>query len=272
MYTSSPARTGSESGHDGEVKGKESSVNYDESDFDKTITYHYRFTLGDGIEREFDIKLDNKTLNLIPTEKKVHPKWTELRYRKCPNCTLNEAQHKFCPIAANLVDLVDFFSSSISYEEVDIVIETQERKYMKRTTLQRGLSSLIGIYMVTSGCPIMEKLKPMVRYHLPFATLAETRYRVLSMYILAQYFLHRRGKRPDWELKKLAKIYEDIGIVNRNFSNRLSGIEVEDASINALVHLDAFRDSVTLLLSENMLDEIELLFKAYFDEETKPKR
>jgi len=238
------------------------------------ITYHYRFTLANGLERDFELALDNRTLNLIRKEREVYPKWTLLAYHKCPNCMLDQQEHKFCPVATGLMDVVDFFKTSISYEEVDVLIETQERRYLKHTTLQRGLSSLIGIYMVTSGCPTMEKLKPMVRHHLPFATLAETQYRVLSMYVLAQYFLYRRGEKPDWELKKLVKIYEDIGTVNRHFSQRLSGIEAKDASVNALVHLDAFRDSVTLFINVNMLDEIELLFKAYFDQtnETKSRR
>ncbi len=232
----------------------------------EVITYHYKFTMPDGTERRFDINLDNRTLDLVRAEKETYPSWTLLSQHRCPNCTLREEEHKHCPVATSLIEVVDFFRGAISYDEVDVLIETQERKYMKHTSLQRGLSSLIGIYMVTSGCPIMEKLKPMVRHHLPFATLQETQYRVISMYVLAQYFLYRRGEKPDWELKNLVKIYEDVGVVNRHFSQRLSGIEEKDASINALVHLDAFRDSVTLLINVNMLDEIKLLFKAYFEE------
>ena len=76
------------------------------------------------------------------------------------------------------MDIIHSFKDSISYEEVEVFITTKARTYMKRTTLQKGLSSLLGIYMVTSGCPTMEKLKPMVRYHLPFATEEETKYRV----------------------------------------------------------------------------------------------
>lgn len=232
-------------------------------DSDEIISYHYKFTFGNGVESEFNVKLDNKTLNLIETGKESYPEWTELKCFKCPNCSLDEEKHEFCPIAVNLVDLVDFFRSSMSYEEVDILIETEERKYMKHATLQDGLSSLIGIYMVTSGCPIMEKLKPMVRHHLPFATIEETKYRVISMYLVAQYFLYKRGKKPDWELKELVKIYEDIGTVNKNFYKRLSHTKIEDASINALVILDSFAGSMTFSISEKMLDEIELLFNAY---------
>jgi len=49
--------------------------------------------------------------------------------------------------------------------------------------------------------PIFEKLKPMVRFHLPFASIEETKYRAISMYLLAQYFLYQQGSQPDWDLK-----------------------------------------------------------------------
>lgn len=233
-------------------------------DSSKVITYHYKFTFSNGVEKEFTVKLDSKRLNLIQPEKQSYPKWTELKHFKCPICSLDEGEHKFCPVAINLVELVEFFSSSISYEEVDVVIETEARRYTKHTTLQKGLSSLIGIYMVTSGCPVMEKLKPMVRYHLPFATIEETRYRVVSMYLFAQYFLYKRGKQPDWELKGLVKIYDDIRIVNKNLCQRFTDIGIEDASLNALVTLNCFAETVTFSIDKDLLDEIERIFGAYF--------
>ena len=152
----------------------------------------------------------------------------------------------------------------ISYKEVDLLIETEERGYIKHTTLQQGISSLVGIYMVTSGCPVMEKLKPMVRYHLPFASLRETQYRVMSMYLLAQYFLHRRGGKPDWELTNLVKIYDDVQIVNKSFSQRLAHSRIEDATLNALVKLDMFAKHISDLINKDALDEMECLFSAYF--------
>lgn len=152
-------------------------MNNSSFDSSKVLTFYYKFTFGSGEEREFITKFDKKTLNLIQTEKKSHPDWAELKKFKCPNCSLNEDEHKFCPIAVNLYELIDSFKGAVSYEEVDILIETDVRKYMKHTSLQKGLSSLIGIYMVTSGYPILEKLKPMVRFHLPFAPVEETEYR-----------------------------------------------------------------------------------------------
>jgi hypothetical protein len=161
--------------------------------------------------------------------------------------------------------LTDFFQDMISYKEVDLLVQSEERTYIKHTTLQQGISSLMGIYMVTSGCPIMEKLKPMVRYHLPFVTLRETRYRVISMYLLIQYFRYRRGKRPDWELKNLVRIYDEIQIVNKSFFQRLAHIKVMDATLNALIKLDMFAKHISMLVNKDSLDEMECLFKGYFE-------
>ena len=231
------------------------------------ITYHYTFIFADGTQMEFRIELDGKNLNLIETENKPRPEWTKLNFFKCPHCSLDGEKHQFCPVATNLTELVDAFRGSISYKEVDVTVETEAREYKKHTSLQKGLGSLIGIYMVTSGCPVMDKLKPMVRFHLPFATVEETKYRAISMYLLAQYFKHTQGLEPDWDLKHLVRIYSDVRTVNRAFCKRLSNIKVEDASINAVTILDCFADSILFSINRDMLDEIGLLFSAYLRDE-----
>jgi len=235
------------------------------SDSSKTIFFNYKFKFNNNFEKEFNVELDPKTLNLIHTPKHPSPEWTKLNFFKCPNCSLDETRHLLCPIAANLVELVDFFRDMISYDKVYLYIQCDERGYFKYTTLQQGISSIVGIYMVVSGCPIMEKLKPMVRYHLPFASMWETKYRALSMYLLAQYFLYKRGKQPDWDLKYLADIYKNIQIVNKSVSQRLRNIKVQDATLNALIKLDIFAKHISVLINKNALDDIGTLFSAYYE-------
>lgn len=239
--------------------------NHQKVDTKDVIRIEYRFMFRAGLEKKIEIKLHPKTLNLIQTGEPSYRNWTELEFSICPNCRLDKAQHLHCPIATNLVGVVETFQDMISYEDVDLVIQTEEREYAKHTTLQRGISSLVGIYMVTSGCPIMGKLKPMVRYHLPFATLKETQYRVISMYLLAQYFQYRRNMDADWELKNLIKIYEDVQIVNKAFSQRLAHIKIKDATLNALIKLDMFAKHISNCINQDVLDEIEHLFDGYFE-------
>ncbi|MBI2989378.1 MAG: hypothetical protein HYY45_21675 [Deltaproteobacteria bacterium] len=228
----------------------------------KGISFHYKFTLANGDIKEFDLQLDSETLGLITSDRASYPEWTRLSYNQCPCCPLGPPQ-QLCPIAANLVDVVECFKDHVSYEEADIEVATEVRVYKQRVSLQKGISSLVGIYMVTSGCPIMDKLRPMVKTHLPFATAEETMYRVFSMYLLAQYFLRRAGQKPDWTLKNLPEIYAEVHLVNKSFCKRLLDAHIKDGIGNAVATLDCFAEFIEVPLRRNVLKKIEPLFLAY---------
>lgn len=227
------------------------------------IKYNYKFIFKSGEEQEFNIELERFSLNSKPPGRKFCPDWTKLNFCKCPNCTLDERQHEYCPIAVNLAEIIDCFSIFSSSEPVEVIVTANDRTYLKEVTLQQGVSSLIGIYMVTSGCPVMEKLKPMVRFHLPFATMEETLYRAISMYLMSQYFLSRHGGRPDWSLKKLYKAYENVIIVNKSFYKRLQTTDAKDANLDALIVLDYFAQIVNFSIDSKMVDKFYYLFEGY---------
>jgi len=228
------------------------------------IVFSYIFDFGRGFRKRFTVELDERTLNLVRSERGLSPPWTELAFCQCPNCPLNAVDHPRCPVAVNVAEVVVFFRDAISYEEVDLTIETEARGYVRHTTLQQAISSLIGVYMVAGGCPVMEKLKPMVRFHLPFATAFETQYRMMSMYLLAQFFLVRRGREADWDLNGLSRIYDDVRLVNKSFAKRLSNVTNMDAALNAIVRLDMFAQKISMSIDRDVLDEMEGLFEAYF--------
>jgi hypothetical protein len=205
---------------------------------------------------------------LIRPEIKVPPKWTELSNFKCPQCPLDRSKFKYCPVAVNISDVITEFKEFNSYDNVEVTIQTSERTYYKHTSLQNGLGSLLGIVMVANDCPVMGKLKPMMRFHLPFATLEETDYRVLSMYLLAQYVIAKKGGKPDWDMSNLKDIYEDIKLLNHNVCRILSEeIDSKDAVVNAVVSLNSFAEHVTFLLGKNMMQRLEILFKDYLSEQ-----
>ena len=159
------------------------------------------------------MRLDANTLALVPAKSVPKPAWTKLKYFQCANCPLGDDVED-CPVAVSLSALVETFKDAISFEHTTVRVETVERAYEKETTLQKGLSSIIGIYMVTSNCPVMDQLRPMVRFHLPFASLDETIYRAVAMYLVGQYFRMRNGRTPDWDLKHLSEIYAEVAKVN----------------------------------------------------------
>src|SRR5476649_1737413 len=231
---------------------------------DDITTIEYEFALGNGEKKNFSVRLDKHSMQFIPENTTTVRQWTKLTHHQCPNCQLKPAQTYHCPIAANLVDVIESFKDSLSIEQADITIRSESREYHKRSTVQYGIGSMMGLYMVTSGCPVMDKLRPMVFTHLPFSSLEETLFRAISMYLLAQYFREQQGEKPDWKLENFTKIYEDIAQVNQSFTQRLLSINPRDASLNALVGLDCFATALGFSTVEENLKEFESLFRAYF--------
>ena len=214
--------------------------------------YKYIIKFDDGEEKVVDIQLDPGTLNILPKNNGEIPDWALLDFVKCAICPYDSASHKYCPIAMNLAEVTKMFSDKASATIVDVRVVTREREYFKRTSLASALSSIVGIYMVTSGCQELEILKPMVRYHLPFATLNETTYRSISSYLLQQYFQKQKGLEPDWELKKLTRAYETIEVLNRAMVDRIRKSSNRDASYSAVIILDVFAKMVPWAIDESL--------------------
>lgn len=233
------------------------------ADAGKPLHFAYTFTLPNGAAKRFEVRLNRDTLAMVQEPRASYPEWTNLTFHRCPGCPLDEARHPRCPVAVNITDLIDFFKDLDSFVEADVRVETEARAYSKHTTLQKGASSLIGLYMVTSGCPVLDKLRPMADTHLPFATTEETTYRTLSMYVLAQHFLYKRGKAPDWEMKGLVAFLSRVQEVNTAFCKRLGAIGIKDASLNAVVILNTLGMMTGITIEEDTMDRLRGLFKAY---------
>lgn len=230
-------------------------------------SYHnlrYRFSFPDGSERVFDIKLERASCRLVQPPKADLPEWTRLDYHQCSNCPLELAKHSHCPVAVSIVDLVEFFQDSLSVDKAVVTVESRQRVTERaKTALFPAISSLIGVYMVTSGCPILDKLRPMARFHLPFANTEETVYRALSMYALAQYFRHKNGSEVDWDFAGLRQIYQEINNLNIDFTRRLRNDSISEATTNAITSLDCFAQEIDFSISEEMLAEVESIFQSY---------
>lgn len=231
---------------------------------ENSIRLEYEIVSKNGRKNNFLIELDPDSLALILPPPAAYPEWTKLGFCQCEDCPLDPKSHPHCPVAVSLVRITKIFSMDISYEEVSVTIRTKPRNYQRNIPLQDALRSIFGIYMATSGCPIMDKLRPLALIHLPFATIAETAYRALSMYALAQCFVKKRGGEADWEFKGLDKIYRDVEAVNRSFHKRLKNAGFSDASLNAIGNLDCYAQFTQMTLEPERLKNIEKLFSAYF--------
>lgn len=229
---------------------------------DQRLNFFYRFLFDDKKIIEFAIEIDKSNLTFISPLPSVPPLWAELEYHQCSNCTLAKEHAPYCPVAVNLMPLMELCGTLISYESVTLEVITPERTISGKTTVQRALSSLLGLIMATSPCPHTEHLKPMARFHLPLASDDETIYRSTSMFLLGQYFRYKDGLEHTFELDELMDRYKHLQTVNKALAKRFRAAISEDATVNAIILLDLLSRSVTWSI-EDGLEEIRPLFQSY---------
>jgi hypothetical protein len=222
-----------------------------DTDASNTLRFRYKFQFENGEEKLFDVLLNADTLRVLQSPLANIPAWTKLKYHQCENCPLADSV-EYCPVAINIAHLIEEFKFSTSYDKTWVVVESPDRTYAQDTTVQNGLSAILGIYMVTSDCPVLDPLRPMVRFHLPFATATETVFRAVSMYLITQYFREHEGLSADWTLEGLIDIYKEISKVNKGMWNRLSKASAFDANVNALIVLSTFGDALRFSLKKDL--------------------
>ncbi|MDP2157847.1 MAG: hypothetical protein Q8K68_09095 [Nitrospirota bacterium] len=233
-----------------------------ESFMEDQLSIIYDFRLSDGSAKRFTLSLDAQTLGIRAERPSAPPFWADLEHHKCSLCPLESTNDRYCPAAVHLAAILGEFRELFAHDKAFVTVITDERTYSRDTTIQQGLSALIGIVMTTSGCPVLDHLRPLVRFHLPFANLSDTVFRMASLYFFAQYFMKQEGKAVDWDLNGIQGIYEQIGQVNRDFAERIADTAKKDANLNALVNLDCFASMVPLAL-EDTLEELKSSFFAY---------
>jgi len=130
--------------------------------------------------------------------------------------------------------------------------------------MQRGLSSLLGLIIPASGCPHTVYFRPMSRYHLPFADTEETIYRATSMFLLAQYFIHKKSGCIPTDFSRLETIYNNIHIVNTQICKRLRDFCANDSPLNAITILDMLTVSIHSALKHD-LNKLESYFTPFTD-------
>ena len=230
------------------------------------VYFYYSFAIERGQQISYKINLDPTTLEFINGPEPGDEDWTRLSYSICDDCPLKAKGIEHCPVAVKLADLVKAFSEVQSFEIADVEVATHERLIVKKQVpVQQGLSSILGIVMVSSGCPDLDFLRPMVRLHLPFSSIEETTYRSTSMYLLAQFTRARNDLEPDWTMEGLKDIYQRIDHINRRMVKRMQSATVQDASLNAVVILDTFAQMVPLSVGGTLRD-MEYLFWPYLQD------
>lgn len=203
-------------------------------------TISYLFLQQDHVLCRFDLVFDTETFQLLNEIHEPLPPWTRLNYFQCSCCPLDSSEYPYCPLAAQLHPLIDFAADLVSFEELNVRVHTAQRVYHLNTTVQYGISALMGIIIPTAGCPHTAWLRPMARFHLPHSSREETMYRVVSLYLTARFFAEQDDQTHYDGLANLARLYERLHGINQCVARRLRNACSKDSSLNALVILDAF--------------------------------
>ena len=231
----------------------------------ETFTITYKFTLADDSEEVFELVFDARTIELVINDQEPPPAWAELIYHQCPSCPMKPDTHLYCPVARNLATAVGRLDHLMSFDRVSVQVISTERRVSLNTSAQEGISSLMGLLIAGSSCPVTHFFKPMARYHLPFANKDETLWRAAATFLLASYFGEGGLKKSDISLDGLINIYYDVALLNDHMVERVRSATSKDSAVNALVHLDVFAKFLTPPL-EDSLNQIKHIFSPFLNQ------
>lgn len=237
----------------------------------ETFTIIYKFTLADSTEEIFELVFDAQTIELIMDDEVPPPAWTELPLHQCPPCPLEPETHPYCPVARNLSVAVSRLDRLMSFDRVLVQVINAERRVLHHTSAQEGISSLMGLLIAGSSCPVTHFFKPMARFHLPFANKDETLWRVAATFLLARYFSEGGLEKSDINLDGLINIYYDVARLNDHMVERVRSATSKDSAVNALVHLDVFAKFLMPPL-EDSLDQIKHVFSPFLNQKGPPSQ
>jgi len=226
------------------------------------LEYSYLFEFKDGRQQQFDVCFHSQTYKIISPIPQTLPQWTELGQHQCPICPLKTSVEKQCPAAVNIAVVADHYGEIISHKTVNVCVMSPKRTVSSKTTVQRALSSLLGLLIAASDCPHTQFFRPMAHFHLPLASQEETIFRAISTYFLAKYF--KGEKTSVFNLDALKEIYANMQTVNEHLVKRLQTAAGSDATKNAVVLLHLLSCIMPMSL-EQSLDNLRPLFKGLLE-------
>jgi hypothetical protein len=228
--------------------------------------FRYRFLLKPDRQVDFEVDETRPLPDVDPSG--PVPGWLLLERFKCENCPLAVGSRETCPAAVSIRAAVETFGSFVSFETIRVEVRVEQFQFIGEVPSQNAVRSLVGLLLSLSACPILSRLRPMARYHLPFGDREHTEFRFLGMYLIAQRLRQLRGLEPDWELTGLLDLFRQLHAVNRRLAERLRDASTQDAAINSLIILDSLAYSAQAEV-ESRLSSLEPLFALYLQEPDK---
>lgn len=216
-------------------------------------TILYEFSHADGTSWRYPLAFDDQHQLIPATVAGPGRAWTQLGFQQCSHCPLREADSPQCPVARNLDHIVEDTKETVSHRRASVRVVTPERTYTKECSTQDGLRSLFGLIMATSGCPHLDWLRPLARFHLPFSDHEETLFRVLALQFVESFLANRGASLADG-ITILNERYADVEKLNQEFIRRIRNYCQADADKNALAALDMFAQFFAIVRDDNFED------------------
>jgi hypothetical protein len=161
-------------------------------------------------------------------------------------------------VARNIDRIVEDSKETVSHTRASVRVITPERTYTKDCATQEGLRSLFGLIMACSGCPHLDWLRPLARFHLPFADQDETLFRVLSLQFVESFLAASTLSLTECTAV-INRRYGEVEKVNHAFIQRIRSYCQADADKNALAALDLFAQFFALHRDDNF-EELRKVF------------
>lgn len=226
------------------------------------MTVTYEFELEGGQKYRVEVGEDGVVGNTGKDAQ--HPAWTQLENGKCHACTLDAQTHPHCPVALQIERVAGTFSKILSVSRVKVTVLTERRNYVWTCDAQGALTSLYGLIMARSACPMLSRMRPLADTHLPFSTAEESLTRVVGSYLIKQHFLYEEGKvAPDWGLAGVIRLYEELEGVNKDLVMRLRAASEADSNLNAVVSFHALSGVFAIGLKDLLAEQRDLFVRGF---------
>ncbi len=215
----------------------------------------YEFAFPENNETfSYQVEIDDESKLVVHPpghEKEKLPDWTKLEFKQCNNCPLKSSDCSHCPVAVNLWKIVARTKDIYSYENCVTYVHTKDRTFYKKADLQVGLFSLMGLLMGGSSCPHFDFLKPMLSFHLPFASVDETLLRSASFHLFKKWLEKKSDDSVTLDFSELKKSYSQLEFVNMGILERLRSMPQKDGNKNAVVLLNVFAQFFSMELNSD---------------------
>jgi hypothetical protein len=92
----------------------------------------------------------------------------------------------------------------------------------------------------------------------------ESTYRMISMYLTAQYFLQEAGLEADFRLRGFRALLRDVRQTNQALCDRMRGLYISDATLNALTALASMGEITEISIAAQDLERLRKLFLSQY--------